>query len=529
MELGLAEVLMDGRAAIGHLTEAYETLDDVASRALVAHALCRALLFTGSPAEAADFAQHVVAELPAELDEDRRKLTAFDLMTGFFGVDMPDEAVRARCPPRRPRLRRPTSAPRCSPRPAALWWAYTGGSADECCELALAALAGDDLIVGDNGLMMMAALLTLVLADRPEADTAWATAQAEAHRHGSLLGISSIHLWHGFTLLQYGELADAEESLRSGQEEFDAWGFGQVARTYTGSFIARTLVERGRLDEARTWHRARAPRAGRELGGQPLLACGPRGAAGGRGPRRRGARRVRGLRPPPRRTSSSRRRRSRARTPPARSTGSAGTTRRSRWRRPSSPTRAAGARRARSARSLRALGVLRREEGTALLEEAVTVLERSHARLELAKALADLGAALRRDRRPSDAREPLRRALELADACGADALVEHVRSELYATGARPRTTALGGVDALTASERRVAGVRRRRPEQPRHRAGAVRDAQDRRGPPQQRLPQARHPLAPRARRRARRRMKDWGRRLGVTPMASAARGSILCA
>ena len=31
-----------------------------------------------------------------------------------------------------------------------------------------------------------------------------------------------------------------------------------------------------------------------------------------------------------------------------------------------------------------------------------------------------------------------------------------MRSELYAAGARPRTTALGGVDALTASERRVA-------------------------------------------------------------------------
>ena len=103
---------------------------------------------------------------------------------------------------------------------------------------------------------------------------------------------------------------------------------------------------------------------------------------------------------------------------------------------------------------LRVLGLVRGE--LALLEEAVAVLEGSRARLELAKALADLGAAVRRDRRPSDAREPLRRALELADACGADGLVEHVRSELYATGARPRTTATGGVDALTASERRVA-------------------------------------------------------------------------
>jgi DNA-binding CsgD family transcriptional regulator len=105
--------------------------------------------------------------------------------------------------------------------------------------------------------------------------------------------------------------------------------------------------------------------------------------------------------------------------------------------------------------ALRMLGLLRGD--LALLEEAVGVLETSHARLELAKALADLGAALRRERRPSDAREPLRRALELADACSADGLVEHVRSELYAAGARPRTSALGGVDALTASERRVAG------------------------------------------------------------------------
>jgi DNA-binding NarL/FixJ family response regulator len=34
--------------------------------------------------------------------------------------------------------------------------------------------------------------------------------------------------------------------------------------------------------------------------------------------------------------------------------------------------------------------------------------------------------------------------------------VESVRSELYATGARPRTTALAGVESLTARELRVA-------------------------------------------------------------------------
>ncbi len=94
-------------------------------------------------------------------------------------------------------------------------------------------------------------------------------------------------------------------------------------------------------------------------------------------------------------------------------------------------------------------------DGLAHLEEAVAVLRDAPARLELAKALAALGGALRRDRRPTDAREPLRAALELAVACDAPGLAEEVRAELYAAGARPRTDALAGVAALTASERRV--------------------------------------------------------------------------
>jgi DNA-binding CsgD family transcriptional regulator len=104
------------------------------------------------------------------------------------------------------------------------------------------------------------------------------------------------------------------------------------------------------------------------------------------------------------------------------------------------------------------LGASRGGAGIPELREAVAVLEQSPARLELARALAALGGALRRTRDPTGAREPLRRALELAAACGADGLVEEVRAELHATGLRPRTTALGGVGSLTASERRVADL-----------------------------------------------------------------------
>jgi DNA-binding CsgD family transcriptional regulator len=73
-----------------------------------------------------------------------------------------------------------------------------------------------------------------------------------------------------------------------------------------------------------------------------------------------------------------------------------------------------------------------------------------------ARSLTELGAALRRAGFDRDARDPLRRALDLADRCGARHLTTRARDELVATGARPRRRALSGSDALTPSERRVA-------------------------------------------------------------------------
>jgi len=90
------------------------------------------------------------------------------------------------------------------------------------------------------------------------------------------------------------------------------------------------------------------------------------------------------------------------------------------------------------------------------LREAVGVLEPSQARLELARARVDLGAALRRSAPRETAREVLRAALDGASACGATALVERAHVELTATGAKPRRPRTWGVAALTASERRVA-------------------------------------------------------------------------
>jgi DNA-binding CsgD family transcriptional regulator len=96
--------------------------------------------------------------------------------------------------------------------------------------------------------------------------------------------------------------------------------------------------------------------------------------------------------------------------------------------------------------------------GLALLEQSVSALETAQAQLELARSLAELGAALRRAGRRADAREPLRRALDLAHRCGGERVAQQAHADLLATGARPRRALLSGPSSLTASERRVADM-----------------------------------------------------------------------
>ncbi|HLI31503.1 MAG TPA: AAA family ATPase [Solirubrobacteraceae bacterium] len=117
--------------------------------------------------------------------------------------------------------------------------------------------------------------------------------------------------------------------------------------------------------------------------------------------------------------------------------------------------------RARAFGAPRALGIAlcaagELEGSEALLREALSVLERSSARLEQARALLALGSLLRRSRRALEARPQLRQALALARAAGARALAQMAHSELMAAGGRERKFLGGGVEALSVSERRVA-------------------------------------------------------------------------
>jgi DNA-binding CsgD family transcriptional regulator len=92
------------------------------------------------------------------------------------------------------------------------------------------------------------------------------------------------------------------------------------------------------------------------------------------------------------------------------------------------------------------------------LREAVQLLEKSPAGLEYMRALTDLGAALRRAGRRADAREPLREAVELARRRGALAIARRAHEELAATGEKVSRLVAVGVESLTPSERRIAGL-----------------------------------------------------------------------
>jgi DNA-binding CsgD family transcriptional regulator len=107
--------------------------------------------------------------------------------------------------------------------------------------------------------------------------------------------------------------------------------------------------------------------------------------------------------------------------------------------------------------ALRTRGLVRGgENGIADVQHALDLLQTAGAWLEHGWALHALGVLLRRHRRPFEAREPLRTAVDYAARSGAELLRQKSLDELRAAGAKPRRELRSGVDALTARELRVA-------------------------------------------------------------------------
>jgi DNA-binding CsgD family transcriptional regulator len=453
LELGQAEAMTSLSAAVGHLRSAYELALEPATRGHAADGLARMLMFMEAPDEAAAIAGRAAAELPRELDDLARRLEAVEFLALLFGAEPDGDRLE------RLRAYREIDASdglgAGSLAVQAAWaWTEGAGPADGVCALVRNALAGGALI-GEDSLMAMAGALSLALADLDEAVEIWDAMRAQAHRNGSLFTIGSVQLWGGYTHHLRGDLREAESELRASYETVALWGMATQAQ-WQSPILADLLVERGAVGEARAlletvssppphsdlaiivdraWMRVLAAE-GRPEEALAYADVYELHAGWKRHPRYLPWRSLKAQALDRLGRQDEAVALAAEELEIARGWGSPGTV----------------------GRSLRVLGTILRTDGIEQLEEACALLEKAPARLEQAKALAALGASLRRARKPTEAREPLRRALELADICGAQPLVDAVRAEIYATGARPRTTARQGVLALTASERRVADL-----------------------------------------------------------------------
>jgi DNA-binding CsgD family transcriptional regulator len=458
-ELGSAERMTLGQAAATHLREALDSMADPHMRGQTALELGRMLFFEkGRGEEAIDVFERAISELPSGDSDLRQRLEA-----GLLTIALEEPALYPRALERLERIRAqpPDSSLGGRILLAALAYhdARAGASISDCVERAERAQSGGLVYGYEAGMGWCHVGFVLTAGDQFDAALrVYNEALADARARGSAFALALAFLLRGDVAFLRGSLADAEADLRLAIEAGASHGLGTGLLTPIAK-LADTLMERGDLaaaaealeqvasggDLPETVHllsfldsrgRLRILQGRAREGLAELLELGRRyEALGGRNPAMHAWRSQAALAFLELGEQEDARRLAAEEVELARE-----------W----------GAPRA-LAKSLRAAGLVEGgEAGLALLREAVDVLENSPALLERAYILTEIGAALRRANRRADARDPLRRGLELAHSCGAKPLAERAHTELVATGARPRRLVLSGVEALTPSERRVA-------------------------------------------------------------------------
>jgi DNA-binding CsgD family transcriptional regulator len=308
--------------------------------------------------------------------------------------------------------------------------------------------------IGTDSAWLVFVLGALFKTDRLDtARRTMAVAAAEAQRRGSVVGFATAAVWRAWISLREGKAADAEADARAAYEALPP---GVWQHSLCASCLIEVLVERGALEEAQSVLAA--------SGGADAIATGDAWPLYARSILRAANGDMNGALAD-----------QLASRPPGSGSVAApdpdfdGWLRIARLRHATGDESAA-LREADAAldwarvwdtpgyigQALQTSGlILGGDEGLARLRDAVTQLERSPARLELARSLVDLGAALRRRGERVAAREPLRRALDIASAGGVVAIAERAREELRVTGAKLRRPSASGLDSLTPSERRI--------------------------------------------------------------------------
>ena len=460
-ELGLAAFEAGEIDAVVHLRAVHARAPDARARARAALDLVPALISTGAVPAAVTALREALAGIRGADDELEAEIAAE--VAAIAALDEPSAAAAM------PGLEARTGAAVDSPvarrtmANVAQWIAMSGGSAARVTALARRALDGGHLLrdAGPRSPAFLYAVALLVQADAfAEADVHLDRALALAREQGSAIGYVTTSMLRSFSAYRQGALdaAVAEARAATDSAEEHGWELGLPA---TVGFLVDALIERGDLDEAGEALQRYDADTGMPsgmLGHAYLVSRGRLHLA-----RRETHAAIVDFEELAQRTAgegwSATIGAPTFRTYLAAALAAAGATDRAAalateevelargWGAP----RAVGM-------ALRLQGVLTAgPERIARLERAVAVLAPAGAVLEHARALADLGAALRRDGQPSAAREPLTDALALAERCRATPLARYAQEELAATGARRRRAAgHDGVGALTPSEQRTA-------------------------------------------------------------------------
>jgi DNA-binding CsgD family transcriptional regulator len=459
VELGLAERRTNGPAAADHLRAGLELLVDGGRRGAVALELGRAFWFTDRIPEAFAVFEQALDEVDRDQDPDLYELLLAELISSALWNQQTYPMAEAALGELDPDAFHGGLGSETLLATMAHYEQRLGLRRELVIDLARRALAPGNLSASGSIAFYYAVNVLPKSGLLDEAVSILDKAVAQARRRGDIFNVAFMLLWRGKWQTHRGDLRAAVADLREAIDLSVAHGM-HVAWPYNIGFLAEALLEQGEAEEAAgviekgefseqlppdqlhlayfrlSRARLRIETGSPERGVEELLQVGET------------------VRLIPHDNPSSVPWRSWAaeglrlldRNDEARALAEEELALARRWGAPQT----IGA-------SLRALGLVEGgKAGIGLLREAVEVLAGSEARLEHARALVDLGAALRRANQRTEARERLREGVDLALRIGALGLAERANEEIAATGARPRRVLQTGLDALTASERRVA-------------------------------------------------------------------------
>jgi DNA-binding CsgD family transcriptional regulator len=458
VELGLAERRTNGPASVEHLRAALDLLTDPTQRCAVALELGRALWFTDRIPDALAIFEQALHELDQRKPDLHERLLAELVSAAWWHAETYPIAEAALADLDLDDLHGGVGSEMLLGT-IAHYEARLGLNRGLAVDLARRALASGNLVASGSITFYYAVNVLPRAGLLDEALSILNQAIGPARRRGDIFNVADMLMWRGRCQTLRGDLRAAVADLRESIDLAVTHGMF-VAWPYNIGFLAHALMEQGDLDEAcrvidrgdfpehlplaevhLVWFRfyrgrLRIETGSPERGVEELFQVGET------------VRLVPFDNPStvPWRSWAAEGLRLLDRNDEARALAEEEVERARRWGDPRSLGNA-----------LRVLGLVEGgEAGLALLREAVEVLASSESRLEHARALVDLGAALRRANQRTEARERLREAVDLSQAVGAFGLAERANDEIAATGARPRKVIQTGLDALTASERRVA-------------------------------------------------------------------------